>query len=109
MIEPGADFKENLALLPSIEGVARIELVDGAGEVVWTIENAPGKQGSLKVYQYLQQEFGALSVAAAEHGLLVFGEHTDDACTNPGAHPNIDRLVDVVSSEEELTIKVIAA
>ncbi|MBJ6987404.1 DUF2322 family protein [Devosia sp. MC521] len=109
MIEPGADFKENLGLLPAIDGVARIELVDGAGAVVATIENAPGKQGSLKVYQYLQQEFGALNVAAAEHGLLVFGEHTEDACNNPGAHPNIDRLIDVVSSGDALTINVIAA
>jgi len=33
--------------------------------VVACIENQPGKQGSLAVYQYLKQAFGVLDEAAA--------------------------------------------
>jgi len=95
-IEPGPVFKDNLAQLPPIEGVARVDLIDPAGAVVASIENAPGKQGSLAVYQYLGQAFGEIDAEAAEHGLAVFGEHTADARERPGAHPNIDRLLDIV-------------
>ena len=53
MIQPTASFKENLQLLPSIDDLARIELIDPKGAVVASIENQTGKQGSLAVYQYL--------------------------------------------------------
>ena len=106
MIQPTTSFKENLQLLPSIEGLARIDLIDPAGATVATIENQPGKQGSLAVYQYLQQAFGALDAKAAAHALLVFAEHTEDAKNRPGAHPNIDRLLEIVEAAAPLEIRV---
>lgn len=109
MIHPGTTFKDNLQQLPSIEGVQRIDLIDEQGAVVASIENQPGKQGSLAVYQYLKQAFGALDAKAAEHGLLVFAEHTADARNRPGAHPNIDRLLEIVAGRAPLRIEVIAA
>lgn len=107
MIEPTASFKENLQLLPSIEGLARINLVDPAGVVVATIENQPGKQGSLAVYQYLQQSFGVLDTNAATHALAIFAEHTADAKSRPGAHPNIDRLLEIIGGAAPLSIQVV--
>lgn len=108
-IQPGASFKDNLQQLPPIDGVARIDLTDPNGAVVASIENQPGKQGSLAVYQYLKQCFPTLDAPAAEHGLLIFAEHTADARNRPGAHPNIDRLLAIAAGEPALTIKVIAA
>lgn len=108
-IQPGARFKDNLRLLPPIDGVERIDLVDAGGAVVASIENQPGKQGSLAVYQYLNQCFGNLDAKAAEHGLLLFGEHTADARNRPGAHPNIDRLFEIVAGGRPLRIEVTAA
>lgn len=107
-IAPGSKFKDNLQQLPSIDGVQRIDLVNADGAVVASIENQPGKQGSLAVYQYLKQEFGALDAATAEHGLIVFAEHTADARNRPGAHPNIDRLIEITAGGRPLTIEVIA-
>jgi hypothetical protein len=89
MIAAGTSFKDNLRQLPPIDGVQRIDLIDETGTVVASIENQPGKQGSLAVYQYLAQTFDTLDAKAAEH---IFAEHTPDARTRPGAHPNIDRL-----------------
>lgn len=109
MIQPTASFKENLQLLPSIEGLARIDLMDEVGAVVASIENAPGKQGSLVVYQYLKQAFGALDAKAAAHGMDVFAEHTADARNRPGAHPNIDRLIEIVDGAGVLEINLVAA
>ena len=108
MIQPGAVFKENLQQLPPIDGVQRIDLIDATGAVVASIENQPGKQGSLAVYQYLKQTFGTLDAKAAEHGLAVFAEHTADARNRPGAHPNIDRLLAVIAGGGALRIDVIS-
>lgn len=107
MIQPGATFKDNLQQLPAIDGVQRIDLLDAQGAVVASIENMPGKQGSLAVYQYLKQVFGTLDARAAEHGLLVFGEHTADARQRPGAHPNIDRLLEIAAGGAPLSIEVV--
>ncbi|AJK45718.1 DUF2322 family protein [Burkholderia plantarii] len=109
MIQPTPVFKDNLAQLPSIDGIERIDLVDAGGAVVATIENKPGKQGSLAVYHYLRQAFGTLDARAAQHGLAVFGEHTADARSRPGAHPNVDRLLEVAAGGGALRIEVIAA
>jgi hypothetical protein len=109
MIEPSNVFKENLARMPSIDGIARIDLVDGSGAVVASIENKPGKQGSLAVYNYLHSAFGSLDAKAAEHGLALFAEHTADARNRPGAHPNVDHLLAIAAGAEPLRIDVVAA
>ncbi|KQT51352.1 hypothetical protein ASG47_00115 [Devosia sp. Leaf420] len=107
MITPSPSFKDNLQQLPAIDSIARIFLIDGTDTVIATIENQPGKQGSVAVYQYLQATFGTLDAKAARHGLDVFGEHTADARNRPGAHPNIDRLVAIADGAEPLAIRII--
>ena len=109
MIQAGNVFKDNLAQLPDIDGIERIDLVDGKGSVVASIENKPGKQGSVAVYHYLRNAFGTLDAKAAEHGLAVFAEHTADARNRPGAHPNVDRLLEIAAGGEALRIDVVAA
>jgi len=109
MIQPTASFANNLKLLPSADKLVRIDLTTPAGDVVATIENQPGKQGSLIVYQYLQQTFGTIDSAAAAHGVEVFAEHTADAKNRPGAHPNIDRLFDIIDGNAALTAQLVEA
>lgn len=108
MIQLTEVFKDNLAQLPAIDGIERIDLVDGGGAVVASIENKPGKQGSLAVYHYLREAFGTLDAQAAAHGLAVFAEHTADARNRPGAHPNVDRLLAIAAGGEALRIDVLA-
>ena len=109
MIQFTASFKDNLLLLPKIDGLLRIDLVDASGTVVGVIENQPGKQGSLAVYNYLSQSFGRLDAAAAVQGLRIFAEHTIDAKSRPGAHPNIDRLFEIEAGAEAVSIVCVAA
>ena len=106
MIEPSETFKENLEQLPSVESVQRIDLVAGDGAVVGTIENQPGKQGSLAVYQYLARSFDTLDAKAAEHGLALFAEHSADARSRSGAHPNVDRLLEIAAGGTPLRVVV---
>ena len=108
MIQPTASFKDNLQMLPPVEGLARINLIDPAGVIVATIENQQGKQGSLAVYQHLQQCFGMINTEAATYALDIFAEHTADAKSRPGAHPNIDRLLEIIGGAARLSIQVVA-
>ena len=108
-IQPKATFKENLQHMPPIDGGRRIDLIDASGAVVASIENQQGKQGSLAVYQYLHRAFGVLDAKAAEHGLLVFAEHTEDARNRPGAHPNVDRLLAIAAGGAPLSIEIVKA
>lgn len=107
MKQPVSSFKENLQKLPSIDGIERLEMMDAAGNVVASIENQPGKQGSLAVYQYLFATYGVLNAEAATHGLAVFAEHTEDARNRPGAHPNIERLLQIQGGGAPLTMRLV--
>ena len=99
-------FAENLATLPAIDDIEKLELYDG-DTLVDTIENKPGKAGSVSLYNALNKEFGSLNAAAAEKGITLYAEHTADAQANPGKHPNIDRLFDVIAQQSKLRIHTI--
>jgi len=98
-----ATFAENLARLESIDAFSKLELFDAAGNLVARIENMPGSQGSLKVYRHLAEKWGAINPAAAEEGLRLYAEHSGDARRNPGKHPNIDRLFEIIKSGASYT------
>ena len=46
---------------------------------------------------------------ATQEGLAVFAEHTADARNRPGAHPNVDRLLEIAAGGSPLRVEVIAA
>ncbi|MYM82932.1 DUF2322 family protein [Duganella sp. FT50W] len=97
-------FSDNLALLPLMETVAAIALVDPSGTTVARIENKPGQAGSLRVYGWLAETLGAITPEAAELGLKIYAEHTQDARDNPGKHPNIDRLFNIKTPAQTLRV-----
>ncbi len=102
-------FAENLKQLPKVSHLAALQLIDAAGEVVATLENKPGQAGSLAVYNHLAQLYGAITAEAAKKGLDLYAEHTADAQANPGKHPNIDRLVTLVTEGGQLRVKQVFA
>jgi hypothetical protein len=104
-----AQFADNLKKLPKISHLAAINLLDDDGNVVVAIENKPGSQGSLSVYNHLAQTYGAITPEAAKKGLDIYAEHTDDARANPGMHPNIDRLLQLIAENRSLRIKHVFA
>ena len=102
-------FADNLKQLPPVTHLAELQLLDAAGNVVATIENKPGKAGSLAVYAALAAKHGSINAAAAEEGLQLFAEHTASARYHPGSHPNIDRLLAIVASGQALAVKLVTA
>ena len=95
-------FSEILATLPAIDHITALELSDGDVLVV-RLENKPGTAGSVRVYHALMQEFGEINTAAATKGLSLYAEHTADAKAFPGKHPNIDRLLTLISNAADHT------
>ena len=89
-------FADNLKQIPGVDGIAKLELLDNSGKAIATLENKPGKAGSLAVYNHLIHRHNRINAVAAMEGLTLFAEHTNDAEKNPGKHPNIDRLFRVI-------------
>jgi hypothetical protein len=106
---PPMAFADNLKQLPSVAHLSAIELLDTQGQLVARIENKPGQAGSLAVYAALAAKHGGINAAAAHEGLTLYAEHTDDARANPGKHPNIDRLLNLIASGQSLTARTTAA
>lgn len=98
-------FAEILASLESADHLAQIELLNADGSQAALIENKPGSQGSLKLYQHLGKKYGAITADAAREGLELYAEHTPDARANPGKHPNIDRLLKIVDGGSALGVR----
>jgi len=79
--------------------VLRLELVY-VGRPSEYIDNQPGSAGSVRVYAWLAvQHGGYIGIQAAEEGLQIYAEHTEDARRFPGKHPNIDRLLAIVHGQ----------
>ena len=97
-------FAENLKKMPGVAHLEAIRLLDGE-EVIATIEHKSGQVGSLTLYNHLAQIYGAITPDAARAGLELFAEHTDDARANPGKHPNVDRLLQLVGEGRTLRVK----
>jgi epoxyqueuosine reductase len=102
-------FAENLKQIPGVSHLAALQLLNDQGDVVATIENKAGQTGSLAVYNHLGQLFGAITPDAASKGLELYAEHTEDARTNPGKHPNIDRLLGLIERGQTLRVKHVFA
>ncbi|MBL8437759.1 MAG: DUF2322 family protein [Zoogloeaceae bacterium] len=102
-------FAQQLKQLPGVSHLAALQLLDGDGQVVATIENKPGQAGSLAVYNHLAQLFGVIGPEAARKGLELYVEHSEDARLNPGKHPNIDRLLGLLERGDTLRVKQVFA
>lgn len=102
-------FAENLKKLPGISHLAALNLIAADDSIAAVIENKAGSQGSLSVYNHLAQTFGAITPDAAQKGLELYAEHTDDARQHPGKHPNIDRLIALIDQQQTLRVKHVFA
>lgn len=93
------NFKDILETLPTIDHLTGLDVLNGE-TVIHYIPAAPGKLGSLRLYNALAEKFnGKLDRTSAQQGIEWFAEHVEDAKQNPGKHPNIDLLFKVVAEE----------
>ena len=101
------NFNTTLSTFKNIDHIKEIKLFNSCGHESGCILNKPGAQGSIKLYNHLFLIFGELSTNAAIEGLNLYCEHVEDAKNNPGKHPNIDRLLNLIETKETLRIEII--
>ena len=99
-----SSFKDILPTLIDASHIKQFDILDKQGEIVDSIENVPGKSGSVSVYYHVCADSGQLDKTTAKQALQLYAEHTEDARQNPGKHPNIDRLFDII--DNNLTYQV---
>lgn len=101
-------FKDYLATFPSIEHLSELQVLNEKGEVIHQIPAIEGKLGSLKLYNALATKFNnQLNTESAQQGIIWFAEHVEDAIQNPGKHPNIDLLFNVIKQHLQLSLQPI--
>ncbi|WP_019625950.1 DUF2322 family protein [Thioalkalivibrio sp. ALJT] len=93
--------------LPDVSNIERLELFGEDYNPTATIENRDGQTLSLQIYYQLALDYGGIGPKAANSGLLMYGSHADDARANPGKHPNIDRLFEVLNNDYYLSVKAV--
>ena len=98
-------FAENLSVLPKLDDLTSLQLLDGQGTPQALIENKPGTQGSFRVYHFVAEQWGGLGPEAAREALQIFAEQAQDARQQPGKHPNIDRLFEIVEKNLRYTVQ----
>lgn len=101
-------FKENLETLKQItDNIAALQFFGDGYEPEFVIENKEGTAGSLKVYYEVAVEFGGIGPKAAHKALELYAEHTEDAKANPGKHPNIDRLFEIIEKDLYYSVRAV--
>ncbi len=93
--------------LPDVSQIDRLELFDGDYTPVAVIENREGQRLSLQIYYKVALAFGGIGPKAANSALLRYGDHAEDARKNPGKHPNIDRLFEIIANDGHLSVNAV--
>uniref|UniRef100_A0A7S3VIB2 Uncharacterized protein n=1 Tax=Dunaliella tertiolecta TaxID=3047 RepID=A0A7S3VIB2_DUNTE len=92
---PARSLAENVQKLPSTDSVRRVRLP----ALNITIDNIPGKKASVAIYSFLAAKHGIIDKQAAAEGLRLYDEKVAEAEAQPGAHPNIDLLQQIVKED----------
>ena len=104
-----SQFAANIeALLPKSENLVRLDLFEGDNTVSASIENIEGSKASVAIYYQLAIDFGGIGPSAAEKGLELYAEYTEEAKANPGQHPNIDRFFDIIENQRYFAVRAVS-
>ena len=98
----------NSRLLQYCVAKNNIETPDGKGALEKFDKEAKINIAAMNKYSStLYKNFKEINLEAAQKGLELFSEHTAEAKNHPGNHPNIDRLIDILRTNNILRIETI--
>ena len=90
---------ERIAHLPNVDGFKQMKLFGETGGAEAVLDNMPGTHASFRIYYHVAIRWGGIGPKAAHEALELYGELAGEAEREPGKHPNIDRLFDVIARD----------
>ncbi len=106
-IQPTSSFLENLQCLPSIKRLAFVDPIDPVRTIV-PLSKPACKQGSLAVFQCLQQNCDAASAEAVAHDFDASGGRVANANNRRGFRPGIDRLLEIIAGVASSIVRIVS-
>ncbi len=101
------NFSPDYYDLPSTDHISRLIMTNSHSRETTILENKPGKQASVKIlFNIANSNNMHISAGEAQHGLLLFGDYVLEETQQPGAHPNIRLLMDIVENKEAWSVTV---
>ena len=73
------NYKKFLNSLNDVSHIKKIKLYNQEYNLVGTILQQKGSQGSIRIYSYLFETFGEINPDAAAEGLDIYSEYTDQS------------------------------
>ncbi|MFK7794053.1 MAG: DUF2322 family protein [Gammaproteobacteria bacterium] len=99
----GADFNNLL----DTSHLKSITLSDMSSGTSFRVDNIPGKQASVKIlYAISQANDFKISRDQARTGVSLFGDYAEEEKQQPGAHPNIKLLFDIIENNQVWMVEV---
>lgn len=100
----GADFNN----LPDTSHLKKITLSNTASKQCHSIDNIPGKQASVKILYAISSanEF-KINRDQASMGVTLFGAYAEEEKQQPGTHPNIKLLFDIIENNQVWKVEAI--
>ena len=102
------NFGSGYNALSDVPKLLAIEITRLDGKVKHIIQNEAGKQASIKIYYAIaaQNEF-QITASEAAVGLELYGDYVQQECQQPGSHPNIRRLMNIIADDQCWSVTVI--
>ena len=98
------NFGEGFDQLQATDNYNHLYLSRENGTERITLDNIPGKQASVKILYNIAND-SIISSNEALHGLALYGDYTQEEKDQPGAHPNIRLLMDIIENNESWKVE----
>ena len=88
-----SEFEKQISQLPSTDEVVIMRMYDQSNTLISIVPNLNGLQGVVQVLSHIADSNGVISFQSVQESLPLWGEHVEDAKTNPQKHPNLSKLL----------------
>ena len=94
-------FGDDFYQLAETSHLKSITLSDINSNSSFTVDNIPGKQASVKIlYNISQANNFKITSKQAATGLALFADYAEEERRQPGSHPNIKLLFDIIAANQ---------
>lgn len=96
--------------LETDDSITEIIIYTKDHQPVGQLHNVEGQSASFRIYLAMAKRYVChLNIQSAHFALELYGDYVGQEQQNPGQHPNIRRLLDVIEREDEFLLELITS